>query len=132
MKLRALIVTSLMLSSAHPAQASGAWIEVRGGAWVPDDTTLSSVSSGIRTYAETMAKRQKRELRPWSEYSFQYQGRTTKGKRFLYVLALCGTLGEPDLHAEFEEVLDGGSCYFRLTFDTERQRFENFRFNAVR
>ncbi len=76
--------------------------------------------------------RQGRDLRPWPEYTFQFQGRVSKGQRYIYVVGLCATVGEPDLSANFYEVLDGGSCFFGLTFDPKRQRYADFRINAVR
>jgi hypothetical protein len=121
-----------MCVATSTAHTPAAWIQVSGGAWIPDEVTMSQVSTGLQTYAEAMAKRQGRDLLPWSEYSFQYQGRVSKGQKFIYVLALCATVGEPDLHSTFHEVLDGGSCFFALTFDPKSQRFEHFRINAFR
>ena len=132
MKLPALFVALFMLVATSFAQAPGAWTQVAGGAWTPDQVTMSQISTSLQAYAEAMAKRQGRDLLPWSEYSFQYQGRISKGQRYIYVLGLCATVGEPDLRSSFYEVLDGGSCFFGLTFDPKRRRFEHFRINSVR
>ena len=132
MKVSALFVTSIMLTVTSAAHAGGAWIQVSGGAWNPDDATMKQVSTGLQAYTEAAARLEGHDLRPWSEYSFQYQGRVSEGQRYIYVLGLCATVGDPDLHSSFYEVLDGGSCFFGLTFDPKHQRDEDFRINAVR
>jgi hypothetical protein len=132
MNVLALFAASFMLGAASAAHTPGNWTQVAGGAWVPDGSVMNKVSTGLQAYAEAMAKRQGRAMRPWSEYSFQYQGRVSRGKRYIYILGLCATVGDEDLSASFYEVLDGSSCYFGLTFDPKRQRFEDFRINAVR
>jgi len=132
MNVSALFGASFLLAAAMAAHSPGAWIQVKGGAWTPDEVSMHQVSGSLQAYAEAAAKSQGRELRPWSEYSFQYQGRVLDNQKYIYVLALCATVGEPDLSADFYEVLGGGSCFFGLTFNPERQRFEDFRINAVR
>jgi hypothetical protein len=132
MKISALVVASIIHAAAAVAHTPGAWILVSGGTWTPAETTMKQASTGLRAYAETAAKQEGLELRPWSEYSFQYQGRVSKGQRYIYILGLCATVGEADLHSRFYEVLDGGACFFSLTFDPTRRRYQNFRINAVR
>src|SRR5688572_23335282 len=105
MKALALFAASFMLIATSTAQTPGAWIRVEGGAWTPDEMTMSQLSSSLQANVEAMAKRQGRDLLPWSEYSFQYQGRFSNGQRYIYVLGLCATVGEPDLHSSFYEVL---------------------------
>jgi hypothetical protein len=128
----ALFAASLILGATSATLVPGAWIQVAGGAWVPNEAVVSQVASSLEVYVEAAAKRQGRDVRPWSEYSFQYQGRILKGRRYVFIAGLCATFADTDLSADFYEVLDGGSCYFRLTFDPKRQRFGNLHINAIR
>ena len=133
MKVPALFVASFMLVATSTAQTAGAWIQVANGAWTPDEMTMSQVATSLQAYAEAMAKRQGRDLRPWSEYSFQYQGRVSRAEKCIYRLwVFARRMVSPICILASIEVLDGGSCFFGLTFDPKRQHFEHFRINAVR
>jgi hypothetical protein len=107
------------------------WIEVEGGLWTPNDATMVSISDAMQAVAESSAQGYRRELHPWSEYLFQYQGRMTGTTPYVYIKALCRTPADVDLRKTFYESTDDGSCFFGMTYDARRARFDSFEMNAA-
>ena len=109
---------------------AGKWIEVEGGTWKADGAS-KAVGDDIQAEAETHAHSLGRELRPWSEYLFQYQGRTTGSTPYLYIKALCQTPADFNLQKTFYEGTDGDACSFEVTYDMTRGRFDSFQMKAA-
>jgi hypothetical protein len=99
----------------------GRWIEVEGGVWTPDNATMTAIAASIQGIAESSAQGIRRELRPWSEYLFQYQGRMTGSTPWVYIKALCQTPPEGNVD----------SCTFEMTYDAKRGRFDSFDMNSA-
>lgn len=69
------------------------------------------------------AKLGRSPLKDWRDYTFQYQGREISGKRYVFVNALCKKMDKQELQKNFYEVLDGGSCYFNVKYDPQKDAF---------
>ena len=91
---------------------------------------MSILTDELHTHAEIHAQYLERELRPWSEYLCQYQGRMTGSTRCVYIKALCRTPADINLQKAFYEAANGGSCFFGATYDVTRGRFDSFQIKA--
>jgi hypothetical protein len=129
--MRGLVVplTLLVSTFVHAIDASQ-WVEVRGGAWRPDSVALSKLEAALFP-AVTAAAKNRGELRQWSSYTFQYQGRNSLlGKPYVFVNAFCGT-ASVDVRTAWVEVLDGGTCYFSAKYDPKSKRVYDVQVNGV-
>ena len=120
----------LCLAFAASAQEQNQWIEVKGGSWRPSISMLNELKTNIRPYVEKAAKAQARELKPWRDYTFQYQGIEEKRRRFIFVSAFCTNFGISNLTEKLVLVEDGGSCFFTSKYDPERKEFSQLFING--
>ena len=122
----AMMVVSIQASAVNLA----AWLEVRGGSWTPDAAMLSQLDDLLKPAVQTAAKNRGR-MPPWSQYHFQYQGRTSLlGHKYVYVNAFCED-SVNDVSGDWVTVLDGGACYFSAKFDPEAKRVYEVAVNGV-
>lgn len=122
--LKALILLALCLAMITTSAAEDRWIKVDGGKWDPSPKMLSALKTTIESYVGSQAKAEKRELQKWKTYTFQYQGQEEKGKKYIFINALCGQgMKTTDLSKKIIHLFDGGSCYFSLKYDPERNDF---------
>jgi hypothetical protein len=101
------------------------WIRVEGGSWQPSDQIISKVKMNLEPYMRSQGRSFGRSLKKWSVYRFQYQGQQENGQKFLYINAFCGldyTHGL-NLSRDFVLVHDGGSCFFRLKYNPDTDKF---------
>ncbi len=110
---------------------AGQWNEVEGGPWTPDNGTMIAIAGAIQGVAESTAQGYRRELRPWSEYQFQYQGRLTGTTPYVYIKALCEPPSTVDPRKAFDNRTGGSSCFFQMTYDAKRGRFDSFEMNTA-
>ena len=122
MTLRAATLVVSLATGATSAGAESDWIRVEGG-WVPGPHVLREIRAGLQPYVERQAHIQRRKLRNWGQYTFQYQGREEKGHRYVFVNALCHRDPSWNLEKRMVLVLDGGSCFFQLKVDPEQRRY---------
>jgi hypothetical protein len=126
----AILAFSLPVFAA--AQAA-TWIEVSGGRWHPTAEQLGDAEAALRLQLPSAAKN-RGTIAKWSDYRFQYQGRSTAlGRKFIYVNAFCndwGT-GQRDLARQWLEVDDGGACYFNAKYDPEQRHVYDLIVNGV-
>lgn len=111
------------------AWVPGAWIQVEGGDWDPSGPNLrpiDDITDGLQEHATLHARSLGYELRPWSEYLFQYQGRLTNTTRYVHINAICAIPKEVDLRANFYTGSDVAACRFEATYDVVRGRFDGF------
>lgn len=112
------------------AIAVGSWIQVPGGDWQPSPEVMREVGDGMRAAAEAESERTQHPIRPWTEYSFQFQGVTEKGRRQVLVAASCRPLPE-DASKRWVVAFDGGTCYFAAYYDPAARRFVRVMFHGV-
>jgi hypothetical protein len=120
---QALIVIIVCLGLAIGLEAADKWVKVNGGSWEPSPKMLVDLKAQIESYVKSQVKAQGRELKRWEDYTFQYQGREEKGRKFIFINALCIQSDSPRLDKEIIVILDGGSCFFNLKFDPDRNEF---------
>jgi hypothetical protein len=139
--IRVSLVTSSVKSECHWSEhqmlprvaewKAGQWNEVEGGPWTPDNGTMIAITSAIQAVAESTAQGYRRELRPWSEYQFQYQGRLTGTTPYVHIKALCEPPSTVDPRIAFDSRMDGSACFFEMTYDAKRGRFDSFEMSAA-
>lgn len=101
------------------AHAQNTWVHVRG-AWEPPAGVVDTLKAGLQRHVSINLKRQ---LRPWHEYAFQYQGQVYRGRRYVLVNAMCRVDPSWPLQAQMLLVLDGAPCYFHVKFDAAEGMF---------
>lgn len=116
--------------AAAASIAMGSWLPIPGGSWSPASRQVEDVRSGSKRFVESEAEKRHMPLRPWSTYTFQYQGQTSHDRRVIYVNAFCEP--PPDYaRRQFVDVDDGGSCYFQLRYDPAARKFVEVTFNGI-
>ena len=76
------------------------------------------------------AKAGGRELHDWKTYTFQYQGQEESGKKFVFVNAFCVNDKRWKLNKKMVLVLDGGTCFFNVKYDPEKNQFFGLTING--
>ena len=120
----------ICVAFAGVALAENKWVRVKGGSWEPTATVLADMKKALEPYMKDQAKLQARELRKWREYTIQYQGVEEKGRRYVFINALCRPDPRWKLEDDFQMVFDGGSCYFHLKYDSTRRQFADLIING--
>jgi hypothetical protein len=121
-----MVFVCLALSLALPttAFAQQRWVKVSAGIWDVTPQILADLTTEIESYIRNQAKEQRRELKNWEDYAFQYQGREENGRKYIFINALCDQgVKNKDLSIKMIHVFDGGSCYFSLKYDPEHKKF---------
>jgi hypothetical protein len=121
--LKALIWLALCVAVITTTGAAERWIKVAGGKWDPSSTMLTDLKAQIESYVKSQAKAQGRELKRWQDYTFQYQGQEEKGRKYIFVNALCVSTDRHTLDKQIIVILDGGSCFFNLKYDPGQKVF---------
>lgn len=91
------------------------------GYWTPAEADVLAFEAGLGAFLEGAAPALGQRA---TAYTRQYAGLLRDGRRLLYASFLCDTYGEP-WWREPLLVLDGGDCFFQLTFDLERGSYGN-------
>jgi hypothetical protein len=129
MRASAILLTALVSTFAYGINQSQ-WVEVGGGEWHPDSRVLAKLEAAL-VPAVIAASKERGDLRKWSSYTFQYQGRNSLlGKPYVFVNAFCGT-ESVDIRTTWVEVLDGGTCYFSAKYNPNTGRVYDVRVNGV-
>jgi hypothetical protein len=115
---------------AGAALAENEWVRVKGGSWEPTDIVFADMKKALEPFMKDQAKLQARELRKWREYTIQYQGVEEKGRKYVFINALCRPDPRWKLEDDFQMVHDGGSCYFHLKYDPTRRQFADLIING--
>jgi hypothetical protein len=119
-----------MLAISAAAFDAEHWIQVKGGAWEPPPAVLAELEATLKPAVGPAAQNRGR-IPPWTEYTFQYQGRATLlGRKFVYVNAFCRQQGR-SLDREWVTVLDGGACFFSAKYDPGTKRIYDIAVNGV-
>ena len=121
--LKALIWIALCVAVITTTGAAERWIKVAGGRWDPSSTILTDLKAQIESYVKSQAKAQGRELKRWQDYTFQYQGQEEKGRKYIFINALCASTDRQTLDKQIIVILDGGSCFFNLKYDPDQKVF---------
>ncbi|WP_020407859.1 hypothetical protein [Hahella ganghwensis] len=106
------------------AVLAGNWVEVKGGA-APVEVEPSVLEAALWEYIATHSDQ---EFQHKDSYTYQYQAVNDHGIR---INAMCGSSGHWDLSEGFVGVMDGGTCFFRATYDFKLNAVVWFRVNGV-
>jgi hypothetical protein len=119
------ILTALAFGVAFGANAEleNRWVKVEGGSWIPSTQTISRINQQIESFVGAQAKAEGRKLREWAIYTFQYQGQEDGGRKFVFVNAFCVSDMAWRLNKRMVMVTDGGSCFFNVKYDPEKNQF---------
>ena len=113
----------LFLALFTRAEAGDTWVKVSGGSWDPSPTMLTDLKAQIESYVKSQAKAQGKELKRWQDYTFQYQARKEKGRKYIFINALCASTDQQRLDKQIIVILDGGGCFFNLKYDPGQKVF---------
>jgi hypothetical protein len=105
--LKAAIWLALALTVATSVNAADGWIKVAGGEWDPTPKMLNDLKAQIESYVSSRAKAQGQELKNWEDYTFQYQGQEEKGRKFIFINALCNQRDRRGLEKKWSLFLMG-------------------------
>jgi len=133
MEYRSLTTAALLAASlgwASTVLAENTWVRVKGGGWEPDPQVLLELKAQLEPYTKDKAQKGGRKLKNWSEYTFQYQGKEEKGRKYVFVNALCHKHPEWNLEQQMILVDDGGTCFFNLKFDPARRQYYDLIING--
>ncbi len=128
--MRLFAVIPLVLWSVSAAAFDAArWTRVNGGTWIPSPTELRKLEASVIPAVGSATQNMSRTPQ-WSEYAFQFQGRTgPRGQKFVFVNAFCRYDGG-QLDVQWVTVDDGGACYFSAKYDPQDRRIYDLRINA--
>jgi hypothetical protein len=124
------VVVALSIGWSAIAVADNAWVRVDGGSWELEPQVLRALRAELEPYAKGSARTQGRKLKTWGHYTFQYQGLDEKGTKYVYVNALCRKDPRWSLQSRMIRVFDGGTCFFNLKFDPQKQRYYDLVING--
>jgi hypothetical protein len=109
---------------------AASWIPVQGGEWTPSTEMVRSIRSNLETFvvAESTARHISLPTR-FTNYTFQYQGQESNGRKFVLINAFCQR-PKSNLQAHFYFVDDGGPCFFTAKYDPSTKEFYELAFNG--
>lgn len=100
------------------------------GYWTPGEADVLALEAGLAAFLQAAAPEASPELwRKQPTYKRQYAGLLRDGRRLVYASFFCDTHGEA-WRREPLFVLDGGDCFFQLTFDVERGTYGDLMVNG--
>lgn len=100
------------------------------GYWTPAEADVLVFESGLAAFLQESAPEASPGL--WQKqptYKRQYAGLIRDGRRLIYASFFCDAHGE-EWRRELLFVLDGGDCFFQLTFDVERGTYSDLMVNG--
>lgn len=100
------------------------------GYWTPAEADVLALEAGLVAFLQEAAPEASPDLwRKQPTYKRQYAGLLRDGRRLIYASFFCDTHGEA-WRREPLFVLDGGDCFFQLTFDVERGTYGDLTVNG--
>jgi hypothetical protein len=90
------------------------------GYWTPAERDVLALESGLAAFLRASAPARSPDL--WEKqptYKRQYFGLIRDGRRLVYASFFCSVQGD-DWRSQALFVMDGGDCFFQLTYDVER------------
>jgi hypothetical protein len=90
------------------------------GYWTPAERDVLALEAGLAAFLRASAPARSPDL--WEKqptYKRQYFGLIRDGKRLVYASFFCSVPGD-EWRSQALFVMDGGDCFFQLTYDVER------------
>jgi hypothetical protein len=113
-----------------PEQDADALDPRADGYWTPGEEDVLALEAGLTEYLRAAAQQRSPDL--WQEqvtYKRQYAGLIRDGHRLIYASFFCATV-DSTWRQQVLFVMDGGDCYFQLTFDVERRTYGDLMVNG--
>jgi hypothetical protein len=101
--------------------------------WTPSPEEVALLEDRLKPYLEGVATPQAKEIaQRLGSYKRQYFGYTFGGKRGILVNAFCNAYWKRNdsWRDSIVDVLDGGSCYFQVFYDTSSSQFVRLAVNG--
>jgi hypothetical protein len=100
------------------------------GYWTPAERDILALEAGLAAFLRASAPERSPDL--WQKqptYKRQYAGLIRDGRRLVYASFFCSTQGDA-WRSQVLFVLDGGDCFFQLTYDVERGTYGDLMVNG--
>ena len=101
--------------------------------WTPSPEEVALLEGRLKTYLEGVATPQAKEIAArLGSYKRQYLGYSFGGKRWVLVNAFCNAYWKRNdsWRDSVVDVLDGGSCFFKVHYDPSRSQFDKLIING--
>jgi hypothetical protein len=113
-----------------PEQDARAFDPRADGYWTPAEADVRALEAGLVQFLQAAAPERSPELwRKQASYKRQYAGLVRDGRRLVYASFFCDSGGEAWRHEPLF-VMDGGDCFFQLTYDPARGTFDDLMVNG--
>lgn len=113
-----------------PEQDASALAGSADGHWTPAPEDVLALEAGLAVFLREAAADRSPDL--WEKqvtYKRQYAGIVSEGRRLIYANFFCGEKTADWQHAPVV-VLDGGDCFFQLTYDVESRTYQSLTING--
>jgi hypothetical protein len=100
------------------------------GYWTPVERDVLALEAGLAAFLREAAPERSPEL--WQKqapYKRQYAGLIRDGRRLIYASFFCSTQDD-EWRRQVLFVMDGGDCFFQLTYDVERDAYGDLMVNG--
>ena len=109
------------------------WRLIQGGAWIPDQRTISKIQDHIQAYVQNLAAEDDLQLPNWQHFQFAYQGQHTprheRGMPFVFIAAYWLPPLRAGLADRFHAVPDHGQWHFTVKFRADIDQFFDLHFD---
>jgi hypothetical protein len=103
------------------------------GAWTPTTADIAALEANLPDFLSASTDPHRRTDPPivdrLPDYMRQYLGIVVDGQEMIYANFFC-TINEMDWHTEVVFVMDGGDCFFQVTYDPQSGDFSNLSVNG--
>ena len=100
------------------------------GYWTPAAADIIGMEAGLADYLRTAAASRSPDLwQKQASYKRQYAGLVRDGQRLVYASFFCDTVDER-WREQIVMVLDGGDCYFQLTYTIDQGTYQDLMING--
>ncbi len=127
--IRILLAALLLGLAAEASAAEKHWVNVEGGTWVPGPRTVERIKGQIGPFVQAQAVAEGVKLGDLGAYTFQYEGYEENGKKLVFVNAFCSKGDPREVKKELIMVMNGGTCFFNLSYDVENDELVGLAMN---
>jgi hypothetical protein len=114
------------------AQSGAMLFEITGPFWTPTESQVRDLEQRLPDFLKASTEPRANLIQPkLAGYKRQYFGFTIVGTRQILLNAFCDAGGPKDYwRSQVVFVLDGGECYFQVSYDPATKSFTSFSING--